>query len=46
MECIEEIINIPILKERLKVVIREESLSEVLSEIIKQSKVEFNYEEG
>lgn len=46
MECIEEIINIPVLKERLRKVVKEGELAEVLNEIIKHSKVEFNYEEG
>ncbi|QTA83157.1 Uncharacterized protein dnl_55510 [Desulfonema limicola] len=46
MECIEEIINIPILEERLSVILQTGNLHEVLNEIIKQSKVEFNYEEG
>ena len=45
MTCIEELINIPILKERFKEVERQGKLYSVLSEIIKQSKVEFNYSE-
>jgi hypothetical protein len=43
MDCIEEIINIPILKERFFQVIQEGHLKDMLDEIIKQSKVEFNY---
>lgn len=46
MECIEEIINIPILKERLSIIIKAGRVHEVLNEIIKQSKVEFNYEDA
>lgn len=45
MDCIEEIINIDKLKESLEKVEKEKNLGSVLSEIIKQSKVEFNYEE-
>lgn len=44
MACIEEIINVPILIERLEEVIAQEHLGDILNEIIKQSKVEFNYE--
>ena len=44
MECIEEIINVPILIERLEEAIAQEYLGDILDEIIKQSKVEFNYE--
>lgn len=43
MNCIEELINIPILSERFKEVESQGKLHEVLSEIIKQSKIEFNY---
>jgi len=45
MDCIEEIINIDSLKKSLDKVERENNLGNVLSEIIKQSKVEFNYED-
>jgi len=45
MECIEEIINIDSLKQSLDKVEKEKNLGYVLSEIIKQSKVEFNYED-
>jgi hypothetical protein len=44
MECIEEIINIDSLKLSLDKVEKDRNLGNVLSEIIKQSKVEFNYE--
>jgi hypothetical protein len=42
MECIEEIINIDSLKQSLEKIENENNLGNVLSEIIKQSKVEFN----
>ena len=45
MDCIEEIINIDSLKQSLDKVEKETNLGNVLSEIIKQSKVEFNYED-
>lgn len=46
MDCVEEIINIDSLKQSLDKVEKEGNLGNVLSEIIKQSKVEFNYENG
>ena len=45
MNCIEEIINIPQLKDYLKVLETKNLVAEVLKEIIIQSKVEFNYED-
>ncbi len=45
MNCIEEIINIPELKNRFRETIQKNKLKDILSEIIKQSEVEFNYEE-
>jgi len=45
MECIEEIINIPKLIHRFKKAIDNGYLKPILDEIIKQSKVEFNYYE-
>src|SRR3989337_949841 len=45
MNCIEEIINLPVLHERLKEATSQGYLREILDEIITQSKVEFNYEE-
>ena len=45
MNCIEEIINIPIMLERFKEAITQGYLGNILKEIIKQSKVEFNYED-
>ena len=44
MDCIEEIINIPALKERFTTAKAEGHLRDILNEIILQSKVEFNYE--
>ena len=43
--CIEEIINIPKLKTYLKELAKRNIVSEVLKEVIRQSKVEFNYED-
>ena len=45
MECIEEIINVPALIERFKQAIEQGYLGDILNEIIKQSKVEFSYED-
>ena len=45
MECIEEIINVPILIERFEQAVAKGYLSSILSEIIKQSRLEFNYED-
>ncbi|MDP8239979.1 MAG: hypothetical protein P9X24_12885 [Candidatus Hatepunaea meridiana] len=42
MSCIEEIINIPILKERFLVAIKQGYLQGIINEIVLQSKVEFN----
>jgi hypothetical protein len=45
MGCIEELINVPILIERFKEAIGKDYLNAIIDEIIRQSKVEFNYEE-
>lgn len=45
MECIEELINIPVLRYCFEAVQDKGLLGSVLDEIILQSKVEFNYEE-
>lgn len=45
MDCIEEIINIPILNQHFAESIKSGYLKNILHEIITQSKVEFNYEE-
>lgn len=45
MNCVEEIINIPVLKDRFNETVQEGHLQSTLDEIIKQSKVEFNYQE-
>lgn len=45
MGCIEEIINISILIQRFEESMEQGYLDKILNEIIKQSRVEFNYEE-
>ncbi len=45
MARIEEIINIPILRQRFETAKSQGYLSAMLEEIVKQSKVEFNYTE-
>jgi hypothetical protein len=45
MACIEEIINIPLLMERLDDVVKRSALAPVIAEIVLQSRVEFNYPE-
>lgn len=45
MSCIEEIINIPVLLHYFQWIEANNHISDVLSEIILQSKVEFNYED-
>ncbi|PSB49985.1 restriction endonuclease [filamentous cyanobacterium Phorm 6] len=45
MECIEEIINVAILIERFEEAVAKGYLNNMLNEIIKQSKLEFNYED-
>lgn len=46
ISCVEEIINIEELNNCLDSVYKSGNISDILSEIIRQSKVEFNYEEG
>lgn len=46
MSCIEEIINIPELLTKFKIALDNGFLNQMLSEIIKQSRVEFNLEEN
>ena len=43
MDCIEEVINIPILNLRFNDAVKQGYLNNILDEIILQSKVEFNY---
>jgi len=43
MECIEEIINIPILLDNLDSAIKQGHLENILKEIVNQSKIEFNF---
>ena len=45
MSCIEEIINIPELLSKFMSAIEQGFLNDILNEIIKQSKIEFNYDE-
>ena len=45
LACIEEIINIPVLQERFRHAEGQGYLPQILDEIVKQSKVEFNYTE-
>jgi hypothetical protein len=45
MDCIEEVLNIPTLNGRFKETIGSGHLNNILDEIIRQSKVEFNYSE-
>ena len=45
MNCIEEIINIPILKEYYDQLEKKQRVQDILNEIILQSKIEFNYDE-
>jgi hypothetical protein len=46
MNCIEEIINVPELLRRFELVQKADKLGEVMDEIIRQSMVEFNYDEA
>lgn len=46
LECVEEVINIPILLDRFNEVLRAGRLNRVIEEIILQSKVEFNFNEN
>lgn len=45
MACVEEVINIPILQERFRTGVTQGYLSKIMDEIVRQSKVEFNYDE-
>lgn len=45
LSCIEEIINIPLLRDRLKDAGKQGYISSILKEVITQSKVEFHYED-
>ncbi|MGO9198960.1 MAG: restriction endonuclease [Limisphaerales bacterium] len=45
MACVEEIINIPMLQERFRQAESQGYLPQILDEILRQSKVEFNYAE-
>lgn len=43
MDCIEEIINIPMLNARFKETVKLSYLNNILDEVVTQSKIEFNY---
>lgn len=43
MDCIEEVINIPTLNDRFNEAVKQGYLSNILDEVVIQSKVEFNY---
>ncbi len=45
MSCIEEIINLEVLRERFRALVKQGHLRSTLDEVIVQSKVEFNYED-
>lgn len=45
MACIEEVINIPLLQERFRSGVSQGYVISIMNEIVRQSKVEFNYEE-
>lgn len=45
MACVEEVINIPILQERFRTGVTQGYLSKIMDEIVRQSKIEFNYDE-
>jgi len=45
MACIEEIINVPKLRECFQAAVKQQYLPDILDEIVKQSMVEFNYSE-
>jgi hypothetical protein len=45
MACIEEIIHVPRLRECFRIAVSKQYLPAILDEIVKQSKVEFNYSE-
>jgi len=46
MECVEEIINIPLLEKRLNDIVDDGRIGSVIDEILIQSKVEFSYEDA
>jgi hypothetical protein len=45
MDCIEEIINVPRLRECFRAAVNYKYLPAIMDEIVKQCKVEFNYSE-
>ena len=45
MCCIEEVINIPILQERFQIAVKQGYLPQIVDELVRQSKIEFNIDE-
>ncbi len=45
MDCIEEVVNIPVLLDRFGQAVNQRHLNNILSEIVKQSKLEFSYDD-
>lgn len=45
MACIEEVVNIPVLQKRFRAGVAQGYLGAIMDEIVRQSKVEFNYDE-
>ena len=46
MACIEEVVHIPVLQERFRVAVTQGYLDAIMNEIVRQSKIEFNYEDA
>lgn len=46
MDCIEEIINLPALRQRFQEAVTQGYLRDILDEIVLQSRIEFNYDEA
>jgi hypothetical protein len=45
MDCVEEIINIPVLLDRFETIASDKRIAPVIDELVLQSRVEFNYDE-
>jgi len=45
LDCIEEVINIPVLKERFQLTVKKGYIRDIMDEVVRQSKIEFNMEE-
>lgn len=46
MDCIEEIVNLPALRQRFQKAVTQGYLRDILDEIVLQSRIEFNYDEA